>query len=58
MFSNGPEAMRALDNNVEILGPGGEVLATFAGPKEEVAAGILSVIQRELVSAERGARSS
>jgi phosphopantothenoylcysteine decarboxylase/phosphopantothenate--cysteine ligase len=59
MVSNGPEAMRALDNNVEILGPGGEVLATFVGPKEEVAAGILSVIQRKLIgSAEFGARSA
>lgn len=49
IVSNGPEAMHALDNNVEILDPAGEVVGACAGPKEAVAQGILEVIQRRLI---------
>lgn len=49
MVSNGAEAMRALDNNVEVLNPTGEVLATAAGPKGDVARVILAVVQRTLI---------
>jgi phosphopantothenoylcysteine decarboxylase/phosphopantothenate--cysteine ligase len=48
MVLNGPEAMHSLENRVEILNRSGEVLAMLSGPKEEVARGILTVIQREL----------
>ncbi len=48
MVLNGPQAMHSLENSVEILNRAGEVLTTLSGPKEQVAQGILSVIQREL----------
>lgn len=49
VVSNGPAAIASRDNSVEILAPDGEVLAAFRGPKEEVAAGILSVIDQQLI---------
>lgn len=52
IVSNGPEAMHAADNSVEIIAPGGEVLEQLSGSKETVADGILRVIQRRLI--ERG----
>jgi phosphopantothenoylcysteine decarboxylase/phosphopantothenate--cysteine ligase len=50
MVSNGPAAISAADNEVEVLTPSGEVLASIAGPKEEVAAEILGIIQRRLIT--------
>jgi phosphopantothenoylcysteine decarboxylase/phosphopantothenate--cysteine ligase len=49
MVSNGPAAINATDNEVEVITPHGEVIATIAGPKEQVAAGILSIIERRLI---------
>ena len=49
MVLNGPEAMHALDNNVEIMDRAGQVLESLSGPKEEVARGIFAVIERLLV---------
>lgn len=46
---NGPSAMDALDNRVEVLGKSGEVIAALAGTKESVARGILAVIQERLI---------
>jgi phosphopantothenoylcysteine decarboxylase/phosphopantothenate--cysteine ligase len=46
---NGPSAMNAPDNQVEILDRSGAVAAAFAGSKESVAAGILNVIQTRLI---------
>ena len=54
MVSNGVEAMHAAENSVEVLDPAGEVLATAAGPKTDVARTILAVVQRQLV--ERSAK--
>ena len=50
MVSNGPQAISATDNEVEVLTPAGEVLASIAGTKEEVAAQILSIIEEQLVA--------
>lgn len=50
MVLNGPEAMNAADNRVEVLDRQGAVLAEFAGSKEDVARGILGVIVARLVS--------
>jgi phosphopantothenoylcysteine decarboxylase/phosphopantothenate--cysteine ligase len=50
VVSNGPAAIASPNNSVEILAPDGKVLATFAGPKEEVAAGIVELIHERLVS--------
>lgn len=50
MVSNGAEAMNALDNQVEMLDETGEAVGNFSGPKGEVARGILSVVQKLLVS--------
>lgn len=46
---NGPEAMDATNNNVEILDRDGAVIEALAGPKEEVARGIFAVIERRLI---------
>ena len=47
---NGPEAMNAADNQVELLDRSGAIIATFAGSKRAVAQGILSVLQQRLMS--------
>ena len=52
MVSNGAEAMRSLENSVEVLCPAGDVLAAAAGPKADVARAILAVVQRELIDRE------
>jgi phosphopantothenoylcysteine decarboxylase/phosphopantothenate--cysteine ligase len=49
MVTNGPQAISALDNEVEVLTPSGEVLATLAGLKEIVAARILAIIDERLI---------
>lgn len=46
---NGPEAMNAAENTVEILDKSGGTVGTFQGAKEQVAAGILRVIQNRLI---------
>jgi phosphopantothenoylcysteine decarboxylase/phosphopantothenate--cysteine ligase len=43
---NGPEAMNAAENTVEILDRHGAVVATFSGIKESVAEGILGMIHQ------------
>ncbi|MEX2187411.1 MAG: phosphopantothenoylcysteine decarboxylase [Pirellulales bacterium] len=50
MVLNGPEAMNSAENRVEVLDRQGTVVAEFAGLKEDVALGILQVIQERLVS--------
>ena len=50
MVSNGPEAMHALENNVEIIDPDGTVVETLSGPKEQVARGIFAVIEQRLIN--------
>jgi phosphopantothenoylcysteine decarboxylase/phosphopantothenate--cysteine ligase len=50
MVSNGPQAISASDNEVEVLTPDGEVIASIAGSKEEVAARILAIIGERLIS--------
>jgi phosphopantothenoylcysteine decarboxylase/phosphopantothenate--cysteine ligase len=52
MVSNGPQAISAADNQVEVIMPTGEVIASLEGTKEGVAAGILAIIQSRLI--ERG----
>jgi phosphopantothenoylcysteine decarboxylase / phosphopantothenate---cysteine ligase len=49
MVLNGPQAMRALDTEVEIINRAGEVIERLTGSKEEVAKGIVRVIQRKLI---------
>ncbi len=53
MISNGPEAISAANNEVELLTPTGDVVATFLGTKELVAAGILKIVHQRLILAER-----
>jgi phosphopantothenoylcysteine decarboxylase/phosphopantothenate--cysteine ligase len=45
---NGPEAMNAIDNRVEIIAPDGAILATIAGNKQEVGREIFGVIETRL----------
>ena len=49
IVSNGVEAMRALDNQVEILDATGKVLKSALGSKISVAREILAVIQQRLI---------
>jgi phosphopantothenoylcysteine decarboxylase/phosphopantothenate--cysteine ligase len=49
MVLNGPEAMDAAENSVELIGPKGDVLVSLQGTKEYVAGGILDLIGRTLV---------
>jgi phosphopantothenoylcysteine decarboxylase/phosphopantothenate--cysteine ligase len=46
---NGPEAMNATTNQVEILDPEGRVVVKLEGTKEIVATGILQEIRRSLL---------
>lgn len=46
---NGPEAMHSLENNVEILEPGGTIVAAFSGSKSSVAQKILAIVQQRLI---------
>ncbi len=47
---NGPQAMNAADNEVEVLNRQGEVVGCLRGPKVEVARGILRIIQDLLIA--------
>jgi phosphopantothenoylcysteine decarboxylase / phosphopantothenate---cysteine ligase len=49
MVSNGPQAISAPDNQVEVITPSGEMIAALAGSKESVARGILAIIQERLI---------
>lgn len=49
MVSNGPAAISALDNQVEVITPDGEVIASVAGSKESVAERILAIIHQRLI---------
>lgn len=46
---NGPAAMDAGDNDIELLNQAGEVVLAARGNKDEVAKQILQVIQRQLI---------
>jgi phosphopantothenoylcysteine decarboxylase / phosphopantothenate---cysteine ligase len=56
MVLNGPAAMDAADNQVEVFDRTGAVVASLAGTKEAVARGILSVIQERMVAEGTGDR--
>ena len=49
MVSNGPEAIDAADNEVELLLPEGGVLATIRGEKQHVAERLMQEIGRRLI---------
>ena len=49
MVLNGPQAMNADENSVEVMKPSGEILAELAGRKESVADGIFTIIEQELI---------
>jgi phosphopantothenoylcysteine decarboxylase/phosphopantothenate--cysteine ligase len=50
MVSNGPQAISAADNEVEVLSSTGTVIAAIAGSKEHVASRILAIIQERLIA--------
>jgi phosphopantothenoylcysteine decarboxylase/phosphopantothenate--cysteine ligase len=50
---NGPAAMHAEDNMVEVLDRTGRVVASLQGHKDDVARGILQVIQQTLIAPDR-----
>jgi phosphopantothenoylcysteine decarboxylase/phosphopantothenate--cysteine ligase len=49
MISNGPEAISATHNEVEVLTPDGAVIASLVGSKEDVGRRILSIIEERLI---------
>jgi phosphopantothenoylcysteine decarboxylase / phosphopantothenate---cysteine ligase len=49
IVSNGPEAINAAENQVELIGKSGELLAQLHGEKEVVAREILMYIQKLLI---------
>jgi phosphopantothenoylcysteine decarboxylase/phosphopantothenate--cysteine ligase len=49
MVSNGPSAIDADRNEIELLDANGDILAKMEGPKEEVARGILQHIDQRLI---------
>ena len=50
MVLNGPEAMQAATNSVEVLDPQGHTVARLHGSKLQVAQGLLEIVQRRLIS--------
>ncbi len=52
MVSNGPSAIDAMNNHVELLDPAGTVLATLEGSKPYVAAKLLEEIDNRLITDE------
>lgn len=50
MVSNGPEAIDAEENSVELLAPDGTVLATISGTKTHVAQRLIDEIAARLIS--------
>jgi phosphopantothenoylcysteine decarboxylase / phosphopantothenate---cysteine ligase len=49
MVSNGPQAISSMENQVEVLTPSGEVIASLEGSKESVATRILAIIDERLI---------
>jgi phosphopantothenoylcysteine decarboxylase/phosphopantothenate--cysteine ligase len=49
MVSNGPQAISASDNEVEVITPAGDVIVSIAGAKEDVAARILAIVTDRLI---------
>ena len=52
MVLNSPSAMNAESTDVELLDPGGEVVAKLLGPKSEVSRKIFQVIEQRLIGLE------
>jgi phosphopantothenoylcysteine decarboxylase/phosphopantothenate--cysteine ligase len=50
MISNGAEAISSPDNQVDVITPAGEVIASIAGSKDDVATQILSIIDKRLIN--------
>jgi phosphopantothenoylcysteine decarboxylase / phosphopantothenate---cysteine ligase len=50
MISNGPQAISATDNQVEVITSTGDVIAMIEGSKELVAARILAIIDQRLIA--------
>ena len=46
---NGPGSMHAIETQVEIIDPAGQVLLTRSGRKDDVAKDVFSVIQQQLI---------
>ncbi len=46
---NGPSSIHGPNTDAEIIDPAGQVLASFSGSKEDVAGGILDLLDRRLI---------
>ncbi len=54
MVLNGPSAMDALENDIELLDPQGNLVERIAGSKDDVARGILRIVQQRLINKTAG----
>ncbi len=52
MVINGPQAMNADENSVEVMKPDGEVIAELSGSKAEVADAIFVIVQERLINSD------
>jgi phosphopantothenoylcysteine decarboxylase/phosphopantothenate--cysteine ligase len=50
MISNGAQAISSPDNEVDVITPAGDVIASIAGTKEDVASQILAIIHGRLIN--------
>ncbi|MCG8650582.1 MAG: hypothetical protein MI861_12170, partial [Pirellulales bacterium] len=57
MVSNGAGAIDSPDNQVELLGKSGQLIAAFSGSKTEVADRLLEEIDRRLIRSSDRCRS-
>lgn len=46
---NGPSAMNADENSVELINPAGDIVATFSGPKTELCRSLFGEFERRLI---------
>jgi phosphopantothenoylcysteine decarboxylase/phosphopantothenate--cysteine ligase len=49
MVLNGPQAINATDNSVEVLDHSGDIVATISGAKEDVARKLFGLIEKRLI---------
>ena len=49
IVSNGPDAMNAHENEVEVIDAQGQVVGELRGAKSEVASGIMQIISERLI---------
>ena len=55
MVLNGPDAMHSTENRVNVINGEGKVIASFHGPKTQVAMDLFHIIQKDLIDVREAA---